>query len=113
MRGNLSINDYDEPRMICLESLVLASEWILTKHASGLTVRGSPVCRSLGSPLAVILETPASTVFVSGAAMEAELVNPERYKRGKERVSVLIVGFYCTKKYFASEGACFHVSFAS
>ena len=82
MRGNSSINDYDEPRMICLESLVLSSEWILTKHASGLTVRGSPVSRSLGSPLVVILETP-SAVFVSGAAMETELVNPERYKRGK------------------------------
>ena len=51
----------------------------------------------------------SSTVFVSGAAMEVELVHPERYKRGKERVSVLIVGFYCTKKFFASEGACFHV----
>ena len=42
--------------------------------------------------------------------MEAELQNPGDYRRGKEKVSMLIVGFYCSKKQAHEEGAGFQVS---
>ena len=111
IRGKDGLNEYNKPcQLVPVESLVLASEWILVKHANGLTVRGCPVAiGGVGSPLAVIVETPNLKVFVSGSVMEMELLNPERYKKGKERVSVLIVGFYCTKRLLA-DGACYHVS---
>ena len=42
--------------------------------------------------------------------MEVELDNPTEYKRGKEKLSVLIVGYFCSKKKPHEDGAGFQVS---
>ena len=113
MRGNGGINSYGEVEQVPVEALVLASEWILGTHITGLTVRGAPVQRGAGSPLGVIVQTSSAAVFIAGSAMEMDLPNPERYKKGKEKVSVLIIGFYCSRKFFSDDGAIFHVSLVS
>ena len=93
-----------------MESLTLASDWVIARHSSGLTIRGSPVTQGYGSPLGVALKTAGSRLFMAGSVMEAELQNPGDYRRGKEKVSMLIVGFYCSKKQAHEEGAGFQVS---
>ena len=94
---------------VLLESLVLASDWVLARHSSGLTIRGSPVTPGYGSPLGVALKTAGSRLLMAGSVMEAELENPGNYKRGKDKVSMLIVGYYCSKKQAHEEGAGFQV----
>ena len=103
--------DYNiTPKWVLLESLVLASDWVLARHSSGLTIRGSPVTPGYGSPLGVALKTAGSRLLMAGSVMEAELENPGNYKRaGKDKVSMLIVGYYCSKKQAHEEGAGFQV----
>ena len=104
------LKDFDVPsQLIPVEALVSACDWILARHANGLTIRGCPV--SIGSPLAVAVKTAGPMAFVAGSALELDLPNPERYKSGKAKLSVLILGFYCSKKKYDSEGAVFHVSY--
>ena len=79
-----------------VESLVSSCDWVLSRHTNGLTIRGCPV--TIGSPLAVAVKTAGTLVFVAGSALELEMKNPERYKSGKGRLSVLLIGFYCSKK---------------
>ena len=102
-------NEYDiEDQRISVESLVLACDWILTRHSSGLTVRGAPVTK--GSPLAVATQTSSSAVFLAGSVLELSLEDPALYKRGKGKISVLLIGFYCSKAKFDKPGAIYHVS---
>ena len=104
--------DFDvASQMIPVEALVSACDWVLSRHTNGLTIRGCPVTSGFGSPLAVAVKTAGTLAFVAGSALELELQNPERYKSGKGRLSVLIVGFYCSKKKYDSESAVFHVSY--
>ena len=95
-----------------VQSLVAACDWVLARHASGLTIRGCPISAGFGSPLAVAVKTASSarSVFVAGSALELDLPNPERYKSGKQKLSVLVIGFYCSKKKYDAEGAVYHVS---
>ena len=97
-----------EKVMVLVERLVLASDWILARHVSGLTVRGCPV--SIGSPLAVGVQASSSALFFAGSVLERDLASSELYKRGKSKVSVLVIGFFCCKKKYDSPGAVFHVS---
>ena len=111
VRTKGGILDFDvTSQWILLESLVLACDWVLARHSSGLTIRGCPVPEGFGSPLAVAVKTPASRIFMAGSVMELELKNSGDYKRGKEKISVLIVGYYCSKKKAHEEGAGFQVS---
>ena len=108
MRISGGFNTYNIVKSVLLERLVLASDWILSRHANGLTVRGCPV--SIGSPLAVGVQASSSAIFFAGSVMEMELPKPELYKRGKGKVSVLVIGFYCSKKKYDLPGAVYHVS---
>ena len=51
-----------------------------------------------------------TSVFVAGSVLESALPFPEKYKKGKEKVSMLILGFYCVKKGWSDKGAVFHDS---
>ena len=52
VRTGGGFSDYDVTSLsILVESLVIASDWILATHVSGFTVRGAPV--TIRSPLAV------------------------------------------------------------
>ena len=90
--------------------LVFSCDWILSRHSNGLTIRGCPVSSLSGSPLAVAVRTPTPVAFMAGSALELDLPNPELYKSGKSKLSVLIIGFYCSKKHYIDDGAVFHVS---
>ena len=88
-------------------ALVLASEWVLTQDDAPVVIGGCPVTR--GSPFGVIAQTSLGA-FVAGSILEIDIPEPERYKRGKGVISVLIAGFYCAKKQWISKGATWHVS---
>ena len=110
-RVNGGMNDYDvASEMISVQSLVHACDCVIAEHSDGLTIRGCPVPDGNGSPLAVAMKTSTNVLFVAGSALEMDLPNSERYKSGKSKVSVLIIGFYCSKKKYYEEGAVFHVS---
>ena len=70
-------------------------------------------CDARLSPLGVALKTSGARLFKAGSVMESELQNPGDYKQGKEKVSMLIVGYYCLKKQSHEEGAGFQVSSSS
>lgn len=109
LRTEGAFNEYNVQSIpIMVEGLVFANDWILARHSNGLTVRGAPVTR--GSPLCVGVQAPSTAIFVAGSVLEMDLERPELYKRGKVRVTVLLVGILCSKKQFDDNGAIFHVS---
>ena len=68
MRSHGGFNTYNVKSIwLKVEGLVLASEWALTRHTSGLTVRGAPV--TTGSPLALGVGTSAHLI-VAGCVLE-------------------------------------------
>ena len=104
------INDFDDGLYnIPVEHLVFASDWVISDPGTAShSVRGCPVGEKHGSPLGVALRI-GSRLLVAGNCLELALVNPEKYKRGKTKISLLVIGFYCCKKAFAKEGAIYHV----
>ena len=97
---------------ILLEALVFASDWPLTRtaHITKGTVGdvyGCPV--TVGSPFGVAM-CSSSGLILAGSVLELDLPNPERYKKGMQTLSVLVIGFYCAKRKWCEEGAVFHVS---
>ena len=109
LRTGGGVGNYNVTRVrIPVTGLVLPCDWVLcTSNNSDLTIRGSPV--EVGSPLAVVFKT-TSSVFISGSAIEIDLGQPELYFRGKSKLSMLVIGFYCSKKKNATDAAIYHVS---
>ena len=104
------IDDFDEDlHFVPVEHLVFASDWVVSDPGTVThSVRGCPVGDKFGSPLAVALRM-GTRLLVAGNCLELTLANPEKYKRGKTKISLLVIGFYCCKKAFAKEGAIYHV----
>ena len=68
-----------------------------------------PVPEGWGSPFAVAMKT-SSAVIVAGSSLDVVLENPELYMKGKDKLSVLVIGFYCARKATKADAAVFHVS---
>ena len=110
MRTVGGINCFNIKRVaIPLEGLVFACDWVLSTLSKDLTIRGTPVPEGSGSPLAVAMKT-SSGVMVAGSSLDVVLGNRKLYMRGKEKLSVLVIGFYCARKATKVDAAVFHVS---
>ena len=102
-----SCGEYEERVvLIPVEAIVFASDWPLSSNLSALTVYGCPVTK--GSPFGVAMRSAAG-LLVAGTILEVELPDPGKYKRGKETLSVLVVGLYSAKGRWNEEGAIYHV----
>ena len=109
MRTKGGINCFNIKRVaLPLEGLVFSCDWVLSSLTQDLTIRGSPVPEGCGSPLALAMKT-SSTVMVAGSSLDVVLENPELYMRGKEKLSVLVIGFYCARKATKADAAVYHV----
>ena len=108
LRTRGGIATYDIKRVtLPVQALVFSSDWILSSMALDTTVRGSPVPE--GSPLGEVLKTP-TMLLSAGSSLDAVATNPERYLKGKEKISVLVIGFYCARKATKHDAAVYHVS---
>ena len=83
--------------MVPLGALVLACDWLLSDTA-GQTIRGCPVPSGNGSPFGVALRSPDGQTLLAGSSLEVACPNPELYLRGRDKMSVLVIGFYCCKR---------------
>ena len=95
--------------MVPLASLVFACDWIITENAEQ-SIRGCPVPVGYGSPLGVAFKAPSGKVLLAGSCLEISCPNPELYLRGRDKISVLVIGFYCTKRVRSMDGGVYHVS---
>ena len=94
--------------MVPVGALVFACDWLLVDTA-GQTIRGCPVPRGNGSPFGVALKTTAGVILMAGASLEISFPNPERYLRSRDKISALVLGFYCTKRPCEMKGGVYHV----
>ena len=108
LRTEGEIGNYNYARVnIPVASLVLACDWMLCTSNNGeQSIRGSPVHE--GSPLGVVYKN-SSSVYAVGSTIDIDMGSPELYLRGKSKISMLVIGFYCTKKENASDSAIYHV----
>ena len=94
--------------MLPLASLVFACDWVITEN-SEQSIRGCPVPIGCGSPLGVAFRGPSGAMILAGSSIEIACPKPELYMRGRNKISALVIGFYCTKRQKSMDGGVYHV----